>query len=78
MLYLFYLLPVFIIRVTEPYVMEVIKEIFCRKKSKMKNKYAERSLDSFLNSAMNIEFVNIILKGVKNYMDLAIEKQQGV
>jgi hypothetical protein len=26
-----------------------------------------------MNSAMNIEFVYIILKGINNYMDLAID-----
>jgi len=31
--------------------------------------YEEDSLDSFLNSAMNVEFVYIILLGVKNFME---------
>jgi len=71
-------MPAFLIRVTEPYVREVLKEIICKKKSAMKNKYAEQSLDSFVNSAMNIEFVYIILKGINYYMDLAIERTDGV
>jgi hypothetical protein len=75
---LLYITPFILIRVSEPYVQEILKEIICKKRSKMKKKFAEQSLDSFMNSAMNIEFVYIILKGVKNYMDLANDQDQGL
>jgi len=36
---------------------------------KKRAKYAKNSLDSFLNSAMNIEYVYLILLGISNFME---------
>jgi len=71
----FVIFPEFLIRLTEPYALQTVKEIVCKKKGTQQ--YADQSLDSFLNSAMNIEFVCIIIKGVNNYMDLALDAVSG-
>jgi hypothetical protein len=52
-----------------------LQDISLRHASKSKaNKFTKESLDSFLYSALNIEFVYIILIGINNFMDLATEK----
>ena len=66
-----------LIRLREKYVYQefviTFKRFFCfkdltKRKNLNKVSYEEDSLDSFLNSAMNIEFVYIILQGVVNHM----------
>ena len=53
-----------LVRVKEPYVLMTLKELFRYKKINKQN-YSELSLNSFINSAMNVEFVCLILKGVR-------------
>ena len=53
-------------RLLEPYVLQTIKEsLGCLEKNN-KLKYSEESLDSFLNSALNVDLVYMILVGVNN------------
>jgi hypothetical protein len=53
----------------EPFVWyEFKKSLFCVKKTK-KNAFNQDSLETFLNSAMNIEFVYLILVGVNSHLD---------
>ena len=40
-----------------------------KKRIKRKQKFLKEGLDSFLNSAMNIEFVYIIMLGINNFME---------
>lgn len=58
-----------LIRLFEPYVWQTFRtevlKLCGRKYRAKKLKYSAESLDSFLNSAMNIEFVYIILLGIK-------------
>lgn len=54
-----------------------LQDTSCRSlsgKKRQANKFTKESLDSFLYSALNIEFVYIILIGINNFMDLATEK----
>jgi hypothetical protein len=58
------------IRLSEPVVFFTLrswisKNIFCQKKKKQKTKLQQDSLDSFLKSTLNVEFVYIILHAVK-------------
>jgi len=58
-----------IIRIVEPYVWdnfkEFLKDIFyLNVGAKGKRKFTKESLDSFLKSAMNIEYVYLILLGI--------------
>lgn len=64
---------IFYIRLCEPYILSKIKNLWGSKLRKREN-FTKESLDSFLYSALNIEFVYIILLGINNYMDLATEK----
>jgi hypothetical protein len=64
-------IPMAIIRITEPYVWSHLKKdlrkVGCFKTKKdadKKKKYSTESLATFINSAMNIEFVYIILLGI--------------
>jgi hypothetical protein len=58
------------IRLAEPFVWTNLKtdlrKLFrCKKSEKQKRaKYSKESLDSFLNSAMNIEYVYLLLLGI--------------
>ena len=53
----------------EPFVWyEFKKSLFCVKKTQ-KNAFNQDSLETFLNSAMNIEFVYLILVGVNSHLD---------
>lgn len=71
-----------LIRLAEPYVFKQLyheflnlgrKCKFCKKQKKItkieKIKFSNEALCSFVNSAMNIEFVYIILLGINNFMD---------
>ena len=52
-----------VVRIREPYVQAVFGGIFgC--KSNQKVKFSSLSLNSFVNSAMNVEFVCLILNGI--------------
>ena len=56
-----------LVRACEPYVWNTFKSMFgCKKQSELK--FKSLSLNSFINSAMNIEFVCLILNGVSNFM----------
>lgn len=62
-----------LIRVSEPFVWTNIKADInylgfkcCNKK---RAKFSEESLDSFLNSAMNIEYVYLLLLGINTYLE---------
>ena len=69
------------IRLVEPFVLRNLKtelklfwyKITCRKRSNYKKlkkpKFSKESLCSFMNSAMNIEFVYLILIGINNFME---------
>ena len=56
------------VRIFEPYMFMALKESFCCFKTNQKKKYSSESLGSFVNSAMNIELVCLILVGVRHYM----------
>lgn len=63
-------IPIAILRMSEPYVLQEIKRIWykltCRKNVKVKSvKYSKESLDTFMNSSMNLELVAGILKGIE-------------
>lgn len=66
--------PVSLLRLFEPYVLQELKNVMNRylccskKKENTKIKYSKESLDSFLNSALNFEFVSIILFAVNKHM----------
>lgn len=54
------------VRLSDPYIWKELKRVLkCRKQ---KSKYSSAPLSSFLNSAMNIEFVYLILNGVNLVM----------
>jgi hypothetical protein len=61
------------IRLSEPYVWNHFKQdfkyLFSRESSKKKEKFSSEPLCAFANSAMNIEFVYLILLGTCNFMD---------
>lgn len=60
-------IPIVFLRICEPYVFEELlrqtNRIFCQNRLQLTRKvqYSKESLDSFLNSAINIEFVSLIL-----------------
>jgi uncharacterized membrane protein len=60
----------------EPFVCQQIKKAM-RIKSDRKSSHSDESLNSFLNSALNIEFVCLILASVRSlaYMDSNISKR---
>lgn len=47
-----------------------------RKQRKNKTSFSGQSLEHFLNSAINVEFVSIILQGVTKMMKLHIEEEE--
>ena len=58
-----------LIRLEEPYVRKTLfKFLGCRKRNK-KQTLSDDSLNSFLNSAMNVEFVYLILESVRGFMN---------
>jgi hypothetical protein len=64
-------IPLSLVYLLEPYVFQVfISSIQCNKlkNKKINKKYSAKSLNSFLNAAMNIEFVSMILLGVNNFL----------
>ena len=63
-----------IIRLSEPYVWnhfkQDVKYLFSRKlDGAAKQKFSSKPLCAFANSAMNIEFVYLILLGINNFLD---------
>jgi hypothetical protein len=65
-----------ILRLTEPVVFEEFKKMFAFwRKKESSEKFASSALCSFLNSAMNIELVSVVIIGVTNFMDLQTENQ---
>ena len=54
------------VRLTDPYIWKEFKRVLKCKKEKAK--YSSAPLSSFLNSAINIEFVYLILNGVNVVM----------
>ena len=66
-------LPLALIRMWEPYVKDSFKKDFlrciCTKNKKMsKQKFKSMSLNLFLNSAINIELVFIILSHITHFL----------
>ena len=58
------------IRLGEPYVWQSLKQTICGKNHIEKRvKFSEESLNSFLNSALNIEHVYIILTGINKHLE---------
>ena len=53
-------------RIFEPLVWDVLKEMFTKKKASLR--FSSLSLNSFINSAMNVEFVCLVLEGIRNCM----------
>ena len=68
-LYLLLAIPLALSRFKEPYVYQTFIDTVSSKKIETKKKvqYADESLVSFLNSAMNIEFVYLILLGINKF-----------
>ena len=59
-----------IIRINEPFVWFTFrKQLLCCLKKKSKLKFYKESLDSFLKSAMNIEYVSIILIAINKSIE---------
>ena len=57
------------IRVLEPFVLQQILNLLtCGKVRREKTKYSSDTLSSFIHSALNIEYVYLILNAVKNFM----------
>jgi hypothetical protein len=56
-------------RLSEPFILQTLKEQLCCCKSKKKLDLSSENLNTFMNSAMNIEFVLLILKSVRNFMN---------
>ena len=54
----------FVIRIKEKFVWEKLMSIFSNKR------VSNESLNAFLNSAINIEYVYLILTGINNFMEL--------
>lgn len=70
--------PIIFLRLCEPFVLQELKKVCRRQILRDKGyqgnnvQYSKESLDTFLNSALNIEFVTLIIQGVTNVMDLEI------
>lgn len=72
------------VRASEPYVLtniiadlyDVYNFLLCRKNKTLikRAKFSKESLDSFLNSAMNIEYVYLILLGINTYLGKSEEE----
>lgn len=58
-----------IMHITEPHVWQKLKSQMCKSKQGKKVKFSEKSLDTFLNSAMNVEYVYIILNGISDMFE---------
>ena len=66
-LYFFIGIPLAFSRLADPFLYEVIKgSLFAKSNDKVK--YYDESLLSFLNSALNVEFVYLILLGVRKFL----------
>ena len=56
-----------IIRMSEPMVWQALRETFCCAKKKNSILY-KKSLSSFLNSSVNVEYVYMILEGISSVL----------
>jgi hypothetical protein len=64
-----------IVRLSEPLVWKnLTQKLCCRKKKRVS--FSSSSLNSFVNSAMNIEFVCLILSGVTECMAHSLENEE--
>ena len=67
-------------RLLDPYLFKVLKNSLCKGSYKGELVYFDESLLSFLNCAMNVEFVYLILLGIKKFLnhekDLAISSKE--
>ena len=52
------------------------RSLTVKEKKSKKQKFRKEGLNSFLNSAMNIEFVYLILLGVNNFMENQYQNQK--
>lgn len=73
-------IPIVLLRVCEPYVFQELTiqvRKLCRKDSTSNKtiKYSDESLDTFLNSSMNVQYVVTILVGINNQM-MGYQEQQ--
>jgi hypothetical protein len=56
-----------VVRVREPFVWNTFQRLFrCKKRKTSRLHYSSLSLNSFINSAMNVEFVCLMITGVRN------------
>ena len=64
------MLLVALARLFEPFVMQLLLQLYCPcLKAGSKIKYNSESLCSFLNSAINIEYVYLILSGINKHLE---------
>jgi hypothetical protein len=69
-------LPVALTRILEPFVFNQLWNMLpCKSCKSKKKKFSDESLHSFLNSAMNIEFVYVILVGIRQFRDQMFQVQ---
>lgn len=66
-------IPLAFSRLIDPFLFKVLRKSFCGKRKKDgktegKLEYFDESLLSFLNSALNVEFVYLILLGIKKFV----------
>jgi len=72
-------IPLALVRFLEPFVLQefiasfwkTLRSLRCQKEKKKRKRvrYSHEPLCAFVNSAMNIEFVYLILLGINNFMD---------
>ena len=62
-------IPLAFSRLIDPFLFIVLRKSFCGKRKKVGElEYFVESLLSFLNSALNVEFVYLILLGIKKFV----------
>ena len=62
-------IPLAFSRLIDPFLFKVLRKSFCGKRKKDGElEYFDESLLSFLNSALNVEFVYLILLGIKKFV----------
>lgn len=69
-----------VVRISEPFIWTNIKADFslmcCKNKKTERAKFSKQSLDSFLNSAMNIEYVYVLLLSLNKYFGECMQYDQ--